>query len=222
MGVIFPNKGTRTIEAVTGNPVPVTVPPTPEPPTLEPSEPANREAYARRLIEFTRAESADGRLTSLSALASRFPPPEELREVPGFSIASAIAEVPDADDLKKIEGSSGLWYFSETSMTGAYALHLLRTEEKDPLRLIAETVRDESRIYPRPTDLMFFTDPPFSMNEKELRQALGGMELRPDMRDIRRCVASNGAMYLYSTQYLGETLAETLAEWIEVGQRQNP
>jgi len=207
MGVISPDKKEQIAGAVADNPGAL---------------PADREAYTSRLIEFIRAESSAGRLTSLSALASRFPPPDELSRELGFSITSAIAEVPEAGDLKKMEGSSDAWYFSENTMTGNYALHLLRTEEKDPLMLIAETVRDESRIYPRPTDLTFFTDPPFSMNERELRQALGRMELRPDMSDIKRCAASNGATYLYSTRYLGETLAETLAEWIEVGQKQNP
>ncbi|MFA6366075.1 MAG: hypothetical protein WCX13_02675 [Candidatus Hydrogenedentales bacterium] len=221
MGVIFPNKKPRSAEAVADSPgAPSPAQPAHEPPA--PAERADREAYALRLIEFIRAESSGGRLTSLSTLASRFPTPEELSKELGFSIASVIAEGPDASDLKKMEGSSDAWYFSESTITGSYALHLLRTEEKDPLMLIAETVRDESRIYPRPTDLTFFTDPPFSMNERELSQALERMELRPDMSDIKRCAASNGATYLYSTKYLGETLAETLAEWIEVGQKQNP
>jgi hypothetical protein len=192
---------------------------TPEAPEPEGVE---RESYLRRLIEDIRANSAGGRLTSLAALSTQFPPPAKLREDPDFSLPAAIAAIPDAADVREMKGSSDTWYYSETSMTGAYALHLLRREENDPLRLIADTVRDESRIYPRPTDLRFFSDPPFSMSARDLQQALGSMELRPDMADLRRSTASNGAVYLYSTRYLSEALADTLTEWIEVGQKENP
>jgi hypothetical protein len=35
-------------------------------------------------------------------------------------------------------------------------------------------------------------------------------------------VASNGAVYLYSSQYLSEIRAADAAEWFEVEQRENP
>lgn len=196
-----------------------------------PPGPGPLERYAGILAQAIRADSAGQRLSGLSALASAHPAPAELAGPAGDSAASAayaalaakaIEEASDAEDLKKIRGSSETWYFSEKSMTAAYALHLVRLEERDPVRLIAETVRDESRIYPRPTDIRYFADPPFSMGEKDVLRVLGMMELRPDMGDIRRCRASNGALYLYSSLHLAETLAETLTEWIEVGQRENP
>jgi len=189
---------------------------------LKATEPTEREKYAKLLVESIRADSANSRLTSLSSLCAQFPLPSELSQEVDFDMSVAIEGASGAGDLKKMEGSSDTWYFSEKSLTSAYALHLLRTEEKDPIRLIAETVRDDCRIYPRPTDVSFFTDPPFSLSKREIQQALGMMELRPDMTDLRRCTASNGAIYLYSSLYMGEALAQTLTEWIEVGQRQNP
>jgi hypothetical protein len=178
--------------------------------------------YARLLLEAIRGDSAAGCLTSLSSLAARFPVPQELGLEAGFSLSATVESAPGGGDIGRLEGSAEPWYFSEKSMTRAFAVHLLRVGEKDTLRLIAETVRDESRIYPRPTDVRFFYDPPFSLGERDLRQALGMMELRPDMADIRRCSASNGAIYLYSTAYLKEPVAEALTEWIEVGQKDNP
>jgi hypothetical protein len=178
--------------------------------------------YGRLLVESIRLDSSGGSLTSLSSLLARFPPPPGLGSEPGFDVSDVIRSAPGADDIGRLESSAEPWYFSDKSMTRAYAVHLLRIEEKDLVRLIAGTVRDESKIYPRPTDIRFFSDPPFSLGEREVRQALGMMELRPDMADIRRCQASNGAIYLYSATYLKEAVAEALTEWIEVGQKENP
>ena len=195
---------------------------------LDPASPtplegaAEQEGYARLLVETIRQDSSSGCLTSLSSLAARFPTPQGLAARPDFTISATIESAAGAGDVGKLEGSAEPWYFSEMSMTGAYALHLLRIEEKDVVRLVADTVRDESRIYPRPTDIRFFSDPPFSLGEGVVRQALGMMELRPDMIDIQRCSTSNGAVYLYSTTYLKTAVAEALAEWIEVGQKDNP
>ncbi len=179
-------------------------------------------AWTALLVEAIRLASKERRLTALSELKSRFPLPEDLAETFPGGPASALENAADARDLRMLAGSSETWYFSDLSMTGTWATYLMRLEEKDTLRLIADTVRDESKTYPRPTDLRFFNDPPFSLSDRQLHEALGMMELRPDLADIKRCRASNGAVYLYSNLHLVEALAETLTEWIEVGQRENP
>ena len=190
--------------------------------SLAAAKDAAASAWIALLVEAIRQASKERKLTALSGLNSRFPLPEDLAEIFPDGPASALEKAAEARDLRMLSGSSETWYFSNLIMTDTYATYLLRLEEKDTLRLIADTVRDESKTYPRPTDLRFFNDPPFSLSDSELREALGMMELRPEFADIKRSKASNGALYLYSNLHLAEALAESLTEWIEVGQRENP
>jgi hypothetical protein len=107
-------------------------------------------------------------------------------------------------------------------MTEAYAKHLYRVAERDPLKLIADTTRDESRMYPRPTPASSFRESPFLLSEKELEEALLAMKEKAEYSDIQSTKASNGELYLFSTQSLVISHAESLAEWMAVGIAENP
>jgi hypothetical protein len=137
------------------------------------------------------------------------------------NLESLIAEAAE-DDIKLMRGTKDTYYFSDNHITEAYALHLFRVAERDPARMVADTVRDESRIYPRPTPAYLFLQPPFNMTEAQLDGVLWQISQRNDMTDIRSTTVSNGALYLYSTEYLTVLHAETMAEWNEVGQAENP
>ncbi len=159
-----------------------------------------------------RGESQEGALVRLSALK---------REMPDQDPAELIA-AEEAEDIKKIAGSRDTYYFSEKEMTSSFALHLFRVEERDLVRLVADTVRDESRIYPRPTYATTFLERPFSLKQSELDETLNRIAMRPDTADIGTCCTSNGVLFLYSREYLGDTHAMGLAEFIEVTQKENP
>lgn len=126
------------------------------------------------------------------------------------------------DDIKLMRGSRDVYYFSDRFMTAAYALHLFRVAEKDPARMIADTVRDESRIYPRPTPVSTFLATPFRLTTAELDGLLWQISQRNDMTDIKSTAASDGSIYLYSSDFLEDTHADSLAEWDAVGQAENP
>lgn len=166
------------------------------------SESANLEPISA-LVEIARASGTDG--------APRTPAELE-------AIIAGAAE----DDIKLMRGTKDIYYFSENHMTAAYALHLFRVAEKDPAKMVADTVRDESRTYPRPTPAYSFLQPPFNMTEAELDGVLWQISQRSDMADIKKTTVSNGALYLYSTLHLTVLHAETMAEWNEVGQAENP
>ncbi len=173
---------------------------------------------AAALVAAIRAASSEIRLTRLSELASSFP---EAAAAPGG--LARLLEESGAADLRRMAGEGGeAYYFSADSMTEAYALHLFRVEERDPVRLVADTVRDESRVYPRPTDLRVFSEPPFSLPEREVSEVLARIAMRPDTADIKTLRASNGAPYLFSDRYLDPAHAASLVEWIEVLQKENP
>ncbi len=121
-----------------------------------------------------------------------------------------------------MDGRAETYFFSDLYMTRAYAAYLYRLAEKDLVGLVVETVREDSRLYPRPTPLDFFRGPPFTLAQDQLDDILTRIRERGDCRDIRESRASNGARYLYSTLHLTVAHAEALTEWNEVGQAENP
>lgn len=168
------------------------------------------------VVGFIRAESAAARLVTASALQTRFPETD---------IPALLAQA-DAPDIEVLDGTSTVYYFSTQGMTRAYAIHLARLEERDPRRLVAGLVRDNARIYPRPTALAIFREAPYRIAEEDLalilaRESAAEGAVGEDA-DIRSLTTSNGAVYLYSTRYLSPEHAQGLAEWEAVGAQENP
>lgn len=172
------------------------------------------ETASDRIANAIRNESAEFRLISLSRLRERFP---------DTAIDGMFQTSPDLySDIQWIAGGADTYYFSSLAMTRSYATHLARVEDHDPLILIAETVRDESRGYTRPTALTSFLGPPFFISDADIASLLHRLRRSPDFRDIRTCTASNGAVYLYSAYYLTDTHARKLTEYYEVELWRNP
>jgi hypothetical protein len=174
---------------------------------------AGNAAPVDALMEMIRSDSTRTVLSPASVLASALAAGED---------PVAILEADAKDDIKLMRGSRDCYFFSERSMTAAFAMHLYRIAERDPLRLIAQTVRDESRIYPRPTPMETFSLPPFSMSPAEVDQAVASMAGNPAYADIRRTDASDGERYLYSAEHISDAHAAGLAEWTSVGEKDNP
>jgi hypothetical protein len=126
-------------------------------------------------------------------------------------------------DLRVIINSRGTRYlYSERGITATYAGVLARAESNDPVSTIAATVRDESRIYPRPTDLRTFAAPIFNIDPAELERYASEVVRRPENKDIKTLLASTGALYLYSETYLNPDWVRATVEWEEVGRYLNP
>jgi hypothetical protein len=125
-------------------------------------------------------------------------------------------------DLREIPGHNGLpRYYSEQYMSVAYA-RLLVQKEGSPLVLIAETVRENSKVYPRPISRDTFKNEPFALTEEEIVICLEKMKAGDQFNDIAQTVTSEGIVYLYSTLHLDPDYASMLAEWVDVGQYRNP
>lgn len=166
-----------------------------------------------QLVEAVRAESAALRLVSKPELESRFPDTD---------ISATLASGEAVEDLMYLDGTQTVYYFSTRSLSVSYATHLARLAENNPARLIAETVRDESKVYGRTTSISTFADAPFSLPAVQVEEILTGLRSTAEFADICSCTASNGAIFLYSSKYLDQGYAESLTEWNEVGRQMNP
>jgi len=126
------------------------------------------------------------------------------------------------EDLHELAAQDGSWrYYSSDFMTEAYAKILLQ-KQGDHLRLIAESVRQNSAIYPRPIPLDIFTQPPFDLTRQEVLNTLEQMAAEEEYRDIIQTTTSASRVFLYSTLHLEPEHASMLAEWLDVGQFDNP
>jgi hypothetical protein len=130
--------------------------------------------------------------------------------------------VEETGDLKELTGQDGVRrYYSSDFMTEAYARILLQ-KKGDRLCLIAETVRENSALYPRPVPLDLFTKPPFELTQQEVLNDLERMGSEEEYRDIVSTRTSTSRVFLYSTLHLEPDHASMLAEWLDVGQSNNP
>jgi len=173
-----------------------------------------------------RQESKAGKLISASEILRRgaaqkiFPTPAAgPAEEAGNILRKVVDENEDLHELAAEDGSRR--YYSSQFMTGAYAGILLQ-KQGDPLRLIAEIVRQNSAAYPRPVPLDLFTQPPFGLALQDVLNDLERMSVRDEYRDIEPTTTSTSRVFLYSTLHLDSEHASMLAEWFDVGQSDNP
>jgi hypothetical protein len=126
------------------------------------------------------------------------------------------------EDLKEISGRDRIpRYYSTQSLSETYARILIQKKE-NPLLLMAEIVRENSAIYPRPVPLDIFRESPFDLTQEEILDCLKKMAEQEEYQDITQTTTSIGTIFLYSTQQLEPDYASSLAEWLDVGQANNP
>lgn len=175
------------------------------------------------IAEETRAKIADQvredsekriQVTPLSSLGEIFP---DLASEKVKQYALEILEDITYPDIRQVAGPTGLVYlYSLNHMTETYARLLARVQANDPAALIAETVREESLIYPRPTKVALFYAPVFQLQECNMPIIVESVLARPEYKDIKKIDAPTGAIYLYSDLYMNPALAERYVQWEEV------
>ena len=187
-----------------------------------PNPQARWEAAARIIREKSRA----GQLASVEDILDDAVAPSEGKLSEGGQ-GDSLKDLPELmmeenKDIREIRSRDGArHYYSTMFMTGVYAGMLLKKEE-DPLRLIADLVRENAAQYPRPTPVDILKGSPFEMTPEEILACLGEMAAGEEYKDIKRLSTSAGTVFLYSTLHLDPAHASMLAEWIDVGQFENP
>jgi hypothetical protein len=126
------------------------------------------------------------------------------------------------EDLREIPGAHGIAYFYSTqTLSETYAVILAR-KKGDPLELIAQIVRENSSVYPRPVPLDLFRESPFDLTGEEILACLDKMGQQKKYQDIAQTTTSIGTKFLFSSRHLNPDYASKLAEWFDVGQINNP
>jgi hypothetical protein len=124
--------------------------------------------------------------------------------------------------LKEVSNKDGPpRYYSSQCMSETY-VRILLSKEENPLVLIAEIVRENSILYPRPIPLDIFKNSPFELTQEEIQSCLQKMSDQEEYQDIAQTTTSAGTVFLYSNIHLDPGYASMLAEWLDVGQFNNP
>jgi len=134
-------------------------------------------------------------------------------------LKKALEENEDLKGLSRPDGR--IWFYSARWMSEAHA-RILSQKGGDPLPLMAETIRENSATYPRPIPLDVFRNSPFEMTEQEIQTSLQRMREQEDYKDIGATTTSIGTLFPYSSTHLEPDHAAMLAEWMDVGQANNP
>ena len=185
-----------------------------------------KEAAAIAIAGHIRKSSESGQLISEAEILRRAaeqylsnPPAADPAEEVQSILREVVGQNEDLHELSTGDGSRH--YYSSQFMTRAYALILLQ-KQGDPLHLIASIVRENSALYPRPVPLEIFTQPPFGLSLQEVLNDLERMAAEEEYRDIIPTTTSASRIFLYSTFHLEPEHAAMLAEWLDVGQFENP
>jgi hypothetical protein len=186
----------------------------------------DREMACEAARELIRAMSRSGRLTSRDHIFQAIPDHCHTTEAEAGGPDHMEILIRDAmqghQDICEVVNRRGVsLYYSSLHMTQAYVALLLR-KDGNLLDLIADTVRENSALYPRPIPLNTFLLPPFDMTDQEALVCISRTALLPEYQDIKQTITSAGTRYLFSSRHLEPGHAIMLAEWLDVGQFNNP
>jgi hypothetical protein len=165
------------------------------------------ELRVKILLEVRSDSKYDTKLTNIATL-DKIAPDTRPGEIDAR--IEDILQIPACKDIiVKTTDSGERFAFSTLFMTEEYAGLLLRTESKNPAYVIAETVREESRVYPRATNAEIFKFSIFGLDRNHAEEDLARtLEL---YEDIKIVPGTGDDTYLYSDLYLSEGAAETSA-----------
>jgi hypothetical protein len=187
-------------------------------------------AAAKSLLEETRMAVAErirsdsrDRVALTPANAVHVLLPERERDRLAAFMADLRADERYRDIASVIAPTGDVFFHSDVYLSGRYAAILVRAMGHDPCATIAATVRDESQLYPRPTNVQLFREKAFGISPAELEARIDEALHKPEYADLEKMVhPKTGAVYLYCTRYMGHDQAWWIMNWEEVGREKNP
>jgi hypothetical protein len=189
------------------------------------------EALAKSVVEEAKSMLA-GAIRSDSRDSVRLTPVSEIFAMAPDTDAAIInvllkgmpSEARYADIRQATAPGGEVYYHSDTYLTGSYAVTMMLAMAGNHLATIAETIREDSRLYPRTTNVTIFRDQKvYGVPSQDLETVLWHLVRRPEYADIKRIVhPETRAVHMYSDTYITEASAWAMMDWEEVGQANNP
>lgn len=142
------------------------------------------------------------------------------REITPEYFETVLAEVLKGQyGIEDLTSWDSKHYYHFSPLLSASYARLLSTQN-NPYEQILDTVRESSRVYPRPVGVFTFEFAPFRIDPTIIQDVLDRIAEDPNAKDIRVTVTSAGTVYLYSSTYLEDAMADFLAEEMDQGDAQ--
>ena len=135
--------------------------------------------------------------------------------------AEPIERTIDCANIVALVGAHSYYLYDRSVMTDAYAHWAFLAAEDNRTVTFVDCVREDSRVYPRPLAASSLGNEPFSMDAREVARIWDTVRESGEYPDICQTTASNGDVYYFSTNYLSEVYAASLAEWDAVERDMN-
>ncbi|MEG0989888.1 MAG: hypothetical protein RSN88_03435 [Gordonibacter sp.] len=135
--------------------------------------------------------------------------------------AEPIERTIDCAKVVALVGAHSYYLYDRSVMTDSYAHWAFLAAEDNRTVTFVDCVREDSRVYPRPLAASSLENEPFSMDAREVTRIWDTVRESGEYPDIGQTTASNGDVYYFSTNYLSEVYAASLAEWDAVERDMN-
>lgn len=150
----------------------------------------------------------------------RLAPRSEVRRsplsIPEDKLDSLLEAAALQEDIRFVEGTNDVYYFSDKHISPAFARLTVRLDENNLIEMLVEQVRDDSRIYPRPTPARQFYNAPYRIEKEQLAALLASLKAEEEYADIELFETTNGAQYLASRKFMHPDQAKAMAQLQEV------
>ncbi len=170
----------------------------------------NQPPAASEIADYVRRCSEEHRLASRSEVL------QSAASIPEDQIGSLLEAVENIEDIGSVKGTKDVYYFSDRHISPAFAKLTVRLEENNLLEMLVEQVRDDSRIYPRPTPARQFYNAPYRIEKEQLVTLLVSLKADEEYEDIELFETTNGAQYLVSRRFMHPDQAKAMAQLQEV------
>lgn len=135
--------------------------------------------------------------------------------------AAPVERTIECANVVALVGAQSYYLYDRSVMTDAYAHWAFLAAEDNHVVTFVDCVREDSRVYPRPLAASSLTNEPFAFRAEDVARTWDIVRESGEYPDIGQTIASNGDVYYFSTDYLSERYAASLAEWDAVERRMN-
>jgi hypothetical protein len=165
---------------------------------------------ASEIADYVRRCSEEHRLASRSEIR------QSPLSIPEDRLDGFLEAAEGQEDIRSVQGTEDIYYFSDKHISPAFAKLKVRLEENNLLEMLVEQVRDDSRVYPRPTPARQFYNAPYRIEKEQLATLLASLKADEENADIEFFETTNGAQYLVSRKFMHPDQAKAMAQLQEV------
>lgn len=179
--------------------------------TPEEKEQALKERIWAVVAQQVRESGRKEQYVTLSEISAQL----ELEREPMRAVMEEMQAQEPYRDICVYEGAKDLYYYTYPLLAHNYVRTLAMAQEDDLASIIAQTVRYESKTYPRATLIDTFSQAPYHYTGIQVRRMLERMQKDEQYKDLETYESKGKNFYIFSTKYLTRFYITRVIEMLE-------